>query len=66
MYANGEGVAQDLVQAHMWLSLATSAGLEPEEERDRDARTTKMTPEQVAEAERLASEWEPKSWEELQ
>ncbi len=65
MYANGLGVATDYVQAHKWYTLASLNGfmarggfagrsgiqsIEP-----------KMTPEQIAEAKRLSSEWKPKT-----
>ncbi len=60
MYATGVGVSQDYVAAHMWYDLAgaRSSG----DERDiyigaRDSVATRMTPEQIAEAERLAREW---------
>ncbi len=64
MYANGQGVPQDYVQAHMWYSLAASR-LPPGSDRDtvvenRDIVAAKMTPEQIAEAQRLAREWKPK------
>jgi hypothetical protein len=66
MYSNGRGVAQDLVQAHMFLNLAT-AGFGASETADRkraafclELVASKMTPGQIAEAKRLASEWKPK------
>ncbi len=64
MYAWGWGVTPDDVQAHMWLNLA-AARLPPGEDRDmaasnRDIVEGKMTPDQVAEAQRLAREWKPK------
>ena len=68
MYADGEGVAQDYVLAHMWLNLSTSrtSGDEHKDEAEmRDAIAAEMTREQVAEAQRLAREWKPKTWEEL-
>ncbi len=60
----GEGVTQNYVLAHMWSSLA-AARLRPSELHDkaahnRDLVATQMTPEQLAEAQRLASEWKPK------
>ncbi|MEE9250825.1 MAG: tetratricopeptide repeat-containing serine protease family protein [Alphaproteobacteria bacterium] len=59
MYAIGKGVPQDYVQAHMWFNLAAAAGEELNIWlRDRLAR--KMTPAQLAEAQRLAREWRPK------
>lgn len=64
MYGQGKGVTQDYVQAHMWLNL-TAASLPPGEEPDlavenRNFAESKMTPAQVAEAQRLARGWKPK------
>lgn len=61
MYAKGLGVPQDDEQAHMWLNLATSI-LQPGKNRDRclaarDAIARRMTPAEIAEAQRLAREW---------
>ena len=56
MYAKGQGVVQNYILAHMWLNLAGSQYARNE----RDALATKMTSAQVAEAQRLASEWKPK------
>ncbi len=60
MYREGQGVPQDDVQAHMWWSLAAVRGLEPAREY-RDRVAARMTPAQLAEAQRLAREWTPKS-----
>lgn len=64
-YRYGEGVPQDYVQAHMWLNLA-AAHAEivgghniPGEARD-SIIAAKMSPAQIAEAQRLAREWKPK------
>ena len=57
MYESGWGVPQDYVLAHMWFSLATAQGDEFAGE-DRDEVAKEMTPEQIAEAERLAQEWQ--------
>ena len=59
MYAKGEGVPQNYVQAHMWLNLAGAGGdtLAP---KNRDIASKKMTPAQIAEAQRLAAAWKPK------
>jgi hypothetical protein len=60
MYATGQGVAKDLVQAHMWLSLAGTQGNEATRQgtlRTRDLLAEQMTPEQIQEAERLARDW---------
>ncbi len=64
MYSEGRGVPQDYVQAHMWYNLAASR-LPPGVFRDmsvlsRDILAEKMTPAQIAEAQRLAREWRPK------
>ena len=66
MYAKGEGVPQDYVQAHKWWNLA-AARYEASETVDRnmavenrDIVAAKMTPAQIAEAQKLASEWKPR------
>ena len=66
MYAQGEGVPQDYVQAHKWWNLA-AARYEASETVDRnmavenrDIVAAKMTPAQIAEAQKLASEWKPR------
>ena len=65
MYAFGLGVPQDYVQAHMWLNLA--AARFPALEADKrdivvkalNSVAEKMTPAQIAEAQKLAREWKP-------
>ena len=67
-YHLGQGVAQDYIQAHMWLNLAASraSGANAKSYAElRDTVAGRMTPQQVAEAQRLASEWKPKTWDEL-
>jgi len=63
MYGMGLGVPQDKVQAHKWLNLAASRSTD-EMRRvrggSRDEVAARMTPKQIAEAQRLATEWEPK------
>ena len=64
MYAVGHGVPQDFVQAYKWFNIAASTETD-KEERDRsvsnrDLVSGKMTPNQIAEAQRLAREWKPK------
>ena len=59
MYAKGQGVTQDYVQAHMWLSLAVAKG-EEAARKGRDLVAEKMTAAQITEAKRLAREWRPK------
>jgi hypothetical protein len=60
MYYAGQGVPQDYIQAHMWFNLAGAGGI-AEGIQDRDSIARSMTPEQVAEAQRLAREWKPKA-----
>ena len=59
MYVSGNGVPQDYVFAHMWANLAASQGGEGAGEK-RDAIAKFMTPQQIAEAQRLAREWKAK------
>ena len=59
MYEYGTGVDQNYVTAYMWYHRAGTLGIEGAlEERDKIAE--KMTPAQIAEAQRLAREWKPK------
>lgn len=60
MYREGQGVPQDYVLAHMWYNLAAATddptwGATGRELRDLYAEI--MTPDQIAEAQRLAREW---------
>ena len=62
MYNNGQGVPQDYIQAHMWANLAAAVATGEDQKRRaklRDEIAAKMTPEQIAEAQRLAREWKP-------
>jgi uncharacterized protein len=67
-YAEGRTVPQDYVQAHKWFNLAGSGAASSEEAlRDRAIHARErvaaaMTPEQIAEAQRLAREWESSTW----
>ncbi len=56
MYKEGNGVPQDLALAHMWFNLLAGSG-KALGRLDRDIVTSKMTPAQVAEPQRLAREW---------
>ncbi len=58
MYVDGEGVPQDYVQAHMWFNLAASEIKIAA--KFRDDLASKMTPAQIAEAQKMAREWKPK------
>ena len=64
MYVKGLGVAPNIVQAYMWFSLGAAQG-DPGATKSRDVAASKMTPAQVAEAQKLASQWRPKTPEEL-
>jgi TPR repeat protein len=59
MYNGGLGVPQDYAIAHMWFNLAAASG-DKDAAKHRDFIATKMTPAQVAEAQKLAREWKPK------
>ncbi len=61
MYDKGHGVPQDYVRAHMWINLAAATGDETARG-DRDLITKKMTPAQIAEAQKLARRWGPKKF----
>jgi TPR repeat protein len=61
MYANGQGVPPDYVQAHMWYNLWASRLTG--EARDyavgvRDLVADELTPDDLSEAQRLAREWD--------
>jgi hypothetical protein len=60
MYGLGQGVSKDLVQAHMWFDLAAEQG-DSEAQRDKDKVAREMTKSQIAEAQRLAKQWKPKT-----
>lgn len=60
MYVNGEGVPQDDVLAHMWVNLSAAQGIQYAQ-RNLDAIARRMTPDQIAEAQRMAREWKPSS-----
>lgn len=63
MYATARATAVDLVEAHVWLNLAT-ASLPPGEIRNsaawlRDSITVQLNPAQVVKAHQLARDWKP-------
>jgi uncharacterized protein len=63
LYAQAHGVPQDYVQATVWFNLALrslDAAIRDLAVKIRDAVAAEMTPDQIAEAQRLASEWVPK------
>ncbi len=59
MYERGRSVPQDYVQAYRWYTLAAAKGLK-EAVKGRHLLEKRMTPSQLAEAQRLAREWKPK------
>jgi len=61
MFEHGYGVPRNAVMARMWLNLAVSrAPSLSMAVKLRNEVAAKMTPAQIAEAERLAEEWKPK------
>ena len=63
LYHSGKGLPHDDVQAEMWLTI--SADHAPVNDRDtivemRDSVAAYLTPQQIAEARRMAHEWQPK------
>ncbi len=56
MYRDGNGVPQNLITSYMWLSLAMVRE-DDMASHNKNALREKMTPEQIAEAERLTQEW---------
>ncbi len=59
MYVFGQGVQQDYVQAHTWFTLAEAQGGDNARKNSKII-ARKMTPAQIAEAQRLVREWKPK------
>ena len=55
MYWHGKGVAQDNVRAHMWTNISAVNGKQGEIEY-RDLMASKMTPQQIEQAQRMARE----------
>jgi uncharacterized protein len=59
MYETGRGVPQNDVLAYMWFSLSAAQGRQIAAKR-RDTIVQRMTPAQIAEAQKLAREWKLK------
>ncbi|MBP8168320.1 MAG: SEL1-like repeat protein [Azonexus sp.] len=55
-YLRGEGVAKDNVLAYAWSNVAGSQGVEVAGD-NRDIAASRMTPAEIAEAQRLSSSW---------
>ena len=63
MLWEGRGAAQDAIQAHMWSNLAASQLTGEEGERvarARDFIASKLAPDELAKAQELARNWQPK------
>ena len=56
LYVRGLGVPQDYVEAHKWLNLAAARG-DLDALKERDALAERMTPDERAEARKLARQW---------
>lgn len=56
LYHMAHGMPQDFVRAHMWYNLATANGY-GEAKKWRDRLADDMSPNQIAEAQKLAREW---------
>jgi hypothetical protein len=63
MYYKGQGVPQDYVEAYKWFNLASPDSSSKDDSDKaaeyRDNIAAKMTPEQIAEAQKRAREWRP-------
>ena len=62
MYAAGEGVARDMVRAYMWFDLAAALGND-NGRRYRDMAARSLSPEQIAEAKRLATQCQARDYQ---
>ena len=61
MYAIGHGVLQDYTRAHMWFNLAAVKS-ESNAIKNRDLIVKLMTPQQIAEAQKLARECQARNF----
>jgi TPR repeat protein len=65
-YAEGQGTDQNYILAYMWFNLAAPRFLPSEADRrrvalhNRDLTASRMSREQIAEAQRMSREWQPK------
>lgn len=60
-YLNGIGVQQDQIRAHMWYNLIATRG-DPEMVTKRNLIAAKMTPQEIAEAQKLARECQTRNF----
>ena len=56
MYRKGWGVPKDYVLAYMWFNISATNG-DKDVEKSRDIVEKKMTPQQIADAQKLSREW---------
>lgn len=56
---DGEGVPKNLVKAYVWHNLAAAQD-DDNHKKDRDIVEKQMSPQQIAEAQKLSAEWKPK------
>ena len=61
MYANGRGVIQDNIYAHMWWNIAASSG-DKDASKNRDIVANNMNPSQLEKAKELAQECVKKNY----
>ena len=61
MYDEGKGVKQDYVRAYMWFNLAASKGYK-NGSKNREKVTKKMTPAQIADAQKMVRDCEKKKY----
>jgi len=55
MFERGQGVAQDFTRAHMWYNLTAVSG-DKQAVKNRDNTAARMTPQQIAQAQKMARE----------
>ncbi len=66
MYGNGQGVPQDNVEAYRWFDIAASGDNASDVEahdsavKNRETVAAKMTPDEIAEAQKLAKAFKPR------
>jgi uncharacterized protein len=63
-YAEGRGISRDYAQAYLWFNLAASRAKDAKTRDDathnRDFTAKRLNSAELAEAQRMASEWKPK------
>ena len=57
LYRDGEGVERDDIEAHKWFNLASALNFDPRAEFQRDLIARRMSPEDIAEAQKRAQDW---------